>query len=165
MSVTIKRIKAVRYFARRHHAALRRWPVAALVLIAIFASVGSLRLPPRDSLSHSARLAASGAPKSCDLGTIAAGGKCDAELRLFNACDRVIEIARVRTSCPCVQVTLLEHRIGPRQPVIARVRLDLAQEPEFVGGLCPEIEFLDAAGRSLFVRTLNATVVRRPMRP
>lgn len=162
MSSTIKRNQIFSYLAGLFsRAALTTWPAAALLLIAMLVSLGSVRSPPRDSPPF----AATEGSKSCDLGRITAGGAREAELRLVNASSSVIEIARVRTSCPCIQVTLLEHRIGPRQTAVARVRLDLAQEPEFVGGLCPEIEFLDAAGRSLFVRTVNATVVRPGIEP
>lgn len=103
-------------------------------------------------------------PTSVDLGTISAGGEAKARLRLTNSSDSWIEIADVQTSCDCLSVELAERRIPPHHGVEANARLDLSGEPEFTGGLCPEIRLFDAAGREAFCYTVNANVVTKVAR-
>lgn len=97
-----------------------------------------------------------------DFGQIAAGGRAMASFQLENNSTSSLEIAKVRISCSCLRIELDECAIGPHGAVTVHGAIDLSDEPEFSGGLCPEVEFLDASGRPLFSRSFRATVGRSP---
>jgi len=107
-------------------------------------------------------LIAEGASASVDLGTVVAGGRAAARLRFTNGCDSWIEISRVPTSCPCLTVELANVRIAPHGTMHATARIDLSDDPEFVGGLCPEFQCFDAFGKERFVGSVAVQVVAEP---
>lgn len=117
------------------------------------ALVGSLQPSPQ---SPTAAQPSSG--PIVDLGTIAAGGQAEARLHLVNSTGLSIEIASVETSCPCVSVELAEWRIDPGDKVEAVARIDLFDEPEFRGGLCPQVLFFDTEGQVSFDVNLKLQV-------
>lgn len=96
-------------------------------------------------------------PQLIDLGSVACGGSAEARFDVINSGDSPIEIVRVETSCGCVSVKLLERTIAPHRSVAAIMRLNLSNDPDFEGGLCPEIRLFDNAGRVAF--TFVAKVV------
>jgi hypothetical protein len=103
-------------------------------------------------------------PSVIDVGTIAAGGSAESELTLTNSTDVPISIARVRTSCECVSVVPSASRIESHKTQKVVAHIDLSDEPDFTGGLGPDIEFLDAAQQTRFRFTLRAAV-RPPVAP
>lgn len=98
-----------------------------------------------------------GGLRSIDLGTIRRGGSAEARFRITNDSRAAMEIAEIQTSCPCLTVELAQRRIAPHETVDAVVRLNLADEPEFVGALSPGIRCFNAQGEQCcaFVVSLN----------
>lgn len=147
--------------------------VIAFFQTRLWALAGLPTIPPRSALSsiHEKRAAqparvlrcsiGGGTPALIDLGTIVAGGRAEAPLWLANDSDSPIDIGRVRTNCPCIRVELDERRIGRHQRVRATVQLDLSDDPEFTGGLCPEFCVLDSVGRERLTCTAHAAVVSK----
>ncbi|OYV90486.1 MAG: hypothetical protein B7Z73_06060 [Planctomycetia bacterium 21-64-5] len=107
-------------------------------------------------------------PTSFNLGSIRAGSAAEARIPLTNGANSWIEIANVHASCPCLSVLMAERRIAPRRTMYVTVRIDLVDEPDFTGGLCPELQLFDSNGRQLFLLAVNCDVVRenyeRPVR-
>ncbi|MGH7192844.1 MAG: DUF1573 domain-containing protein [Candidatus Saccharimonadales bacterium] len=121
------------------------------------AAMETSRLPSPALVLMAARL--SNDDSSIDLGTITAGTETEKTIRLRNSSNSPIEIHHVRTSCPCLTIVLTDRTIAPQQTAYAIVRIHMGDEPEFTGGLCPEMQLLDAAGRVLFLRTVRVKVV------
>lgn len=158
----------------------KRAPIAAVPLVACFAvAIGAGALQLLSRREPTVRFASGddglhvGTPSRpalrdpsqssvIDFGQIAAGGRAKASFQLENDSMSALEVAKIRTSCNCLRVELDECAIGPHGAVTAHGTIDLSDEPEFSGGLCPEAEFLDASGRSLFSRSFRATVGRSP---
>ncbi len=63
-----------------------------------------------------------------------------------NSSDRVIVIAQVESSCPCVTAIGLPIRIDPGGHDEITLKVDSTQEPEFRGGLAVEMAGLDEGG-------------------
>lgn len=97
--------------------------------------------------------------RSIKLASMPVAGVAESWLRLSNRACGWVEIARITTSCPCLSVRLAERKIAPRQSVDVIVQIDLSSEPEFEGGLCPEVRFFGPDGEELFAWVLDVNVV------
>lgn len=95
-------------------------------------------------------------------GRIVAGDRAQRDFVLSNDSEAAIQIATVRTSCECLRVDLTNRTVRPHEAVTAQATIDLSDEPDFSGGFCPEVEFLDGSGQVLFVREFRANVVPEP---
>lgn len=143
--------------------------VIAFTLLMAAAFAGAFRLlsdgrevASRSVAGRAPSSSARGESRSIDLGTIQCGGRAKARFRLTNDSDSEIEIVEARTSCSCLRVELTARRIAPNEAAEGMVTLDLADEPGFTGGLCPELELLDATRRARFNCTVTAKVVSVP---
>lgn len=101
--------------------------------------------------------------ESVEFVRLVAGGCAETRLALCNLSESSVEIAEIWTSCPCVTVKLTERRIMPRKTVEACVHVDLSDDRDFTGWLSPEIRFLSASGRPLFVRELRLEIDGEPL--
>lgn len=67
--------------------------------------------------------------------------------------------ARVESSCPCVAVAPAAFEVAPGGSVALAVARDLADEPDFRGGLAVEVVGRAADGRALGIARVAATVL------
>jgi hypothetical protein len=92
-------------------------------------------------------------PQQLDLGAISQGGRREQTFWLTNRGSSLIEVATVKTTCPCVRVELADNVIGPSERIPCRTILDLGEEKDFVGNLGMEvIGFTPAGHRAFFLR-------------
>jgi hypothetical protein len=108
-----------------------------LFLTLAVASLSGCNQPAEFKASESAARAAllSVSPDFLDLGTIPQGGKVEAEVTLHNGGTEPIEITGSRSSCKCFTITPETDYVEPGQRVRAAVKIDLADEPKFIGKL------------------------------
>jgi hypothetical protein len=69
-----------------------------------------------------------------------------------------VDVARIETSCDCLDIRLPRRVIGPSEKVLARASLDLTKEPDFLGGLAIEVKGVTSSGTVAFSLVVNVTV-------
>ncbi|MGC8639443.1 MAG: DUF1573 domain-containing protein [Isosphaeraceae bacterium] len=74
-------------------------------------------------------------PDPISLGVLSPGEGAEALASVRNIGARTVVVARVETSCPCVQVSQLPIRLGDGQTASLRILFDPSKEPGFCGGL------------------------------
>ncbi len=84
-----------------------------------------------------------------DLGLVALAGRVDEVIALKNRGTTAVTISRVETSCDCLRVSLSEREVAAGGFVAARVMLDLAGEPDFIGNLQADVVGYSASGERL----------------
>jgi hypothetical protein len=70
-----------------------------------------------------------------DLGTVERRGHREMTVWLRNNGTKTVEVAEIRTSCECFQVTLEKKSIAPGERIRASLKVDFAEEPSFSGQL------------------------------
>jgi hypothetical protein len=89
-------------------------------------------------------------------------GACGVEFfSVTNRSATAISVARIKSSCECAEVKLSRSTIGPGETVTGLATLDLAQSPDFVGGLAAEIAAHRSSGAELFRVEVRAEVIPR----
>jgi hypothetical protein len=74
-------------------------------------------------------------PAKLDLGALAKGGNASTTFWLHNPTERTVNIEEVRTSCDCLDVSMDAKTIFPGQKIIACAKIDLSDDPTFLGKL------------------------------
>jgi hypothetical protein len=74
-------------------------------------------------------------PRQLDFGVVPSGGLAEARFTLRNPGANTVQVGEITASCGCFRVVLNNTVIGPGETTEATARLDLAEEPDFVGRL------------------------------
>ncbi len=143
--------------------ALGRWGAGALALLFLgislcgcdnsVAAPGSQSIPAQFDLIPDGFLRPSS--KRIDLGTVRQRGQRRQTFALSNPTGYPVEVANLHTSCPCLEIELEPRVVKPSQTVIAVLKLDLNEEPDFVGYLAMEAEGRTADGDLAFAVELH----------
>jgi hypothetical protein len=96
--------------------------------------------------------------KIVDFGIVAQRGRKQAEIALTNRTSTALEVANIHTSCPCLVVQLARQQVGPSETVSAKIDLNFADEPDFVGHLRLEVEGRTPDGRLAVSVDVRVTV-------
>lgn len=102
------------------------------------------------------RLAVS--PAAVELGSVQQGERRAFTMHLRNPHDKPVTIDYVRSSCPCLEPRGLPWLVSPGNEQIREFELDLAREPEFVGGLVIGLHGQTAGGGVGFSAQVSVTV-------
>jgi hypothetical protein len=94
-------------------------------------------------------------PEEFNAGELRPNSKAFGDLRLSNPGPNPVEIRRIRTSCPCLTITLDKLALAPGESIRAKMTLDLSREPDFRGGLLIEAVGEDAEGELAFSVSLR----------
>jgi len=143
-------------------------PFLASALLAIGCGISADGAPESSSTARYYAARPAPAHRTClvpstahlDLGRVQAGGITESIVYLANQSPRDIEIAKLEVGCECISFKLPCRDIAAGERVAAEVRLNLAREPEFVGGLSIDVRGLDADGAERFSLVVVATVAR-----
>lgn len=120
------------------------WPLATLVR-----SLARNPSSPRSadpSGSHPLEIG----PDPLSFGSLRPGISAKEEVTVRNRGMAPIDIERVETSCPCLEVAPLPLRIGPGQNGRLMMRFNPAEEPDFRGRLSVEVAGYGPNGRIAF---------------
>lgn len=94
-------------------------------------------------------------------GTLAKGATAVRELMIVNRTGGPWDIRQIGASCDCVRLSAVPTVVPADDSFFTEVRLDLTEDPEFVGGLAPELVARDANGIELFVIVIRAKIEAR----
>jgi hypothetical protein len=150
-------------------ALLFRWlrrgvAVAGLFLVGCNDGFGQPRLKEPQSAPEDKQLMV-GLPalhrQTLDLGVVSQRGQKQETVWLTNGTNEPVEVAGVQTSCPCLKVDIKQRLIGALEKVSARVLLDLAGEPDFVGNLGIDVNGVKDTGKIAFAFVVNVQVHRQ----
>src|SRR5262249_30076558 len=75
-----------------------------------------------------------------DFGTLPQGGRHEATFSLHNPGPTAVEVATIKTSCPCFRVSLPANVVLPGTEVTATATVDFAEDPDFTGSLAMDAE-------------------------
>jgi hypothetical protein len=70
-----------------------------------------------------------------DFGTLPKGGHGEITVSLHNASGDFTHASDIRTSCDCLKVILDKQYVEPGETVLAKVKVDFKEDPEFSGRL------------------------------
>ncbi len=96
--------------------------------------------------------------KSVELGIVPQAGREQETFSISNAGSNVVEIAKVETSCDCLDVELSRRIAKPGEKLLGVVKLDLAKEPGFTGNLAIEVKGLAKTGELAFSVSVLVTI-------
>jgi hypothetical protein len=106
---------------------------------------------PADATRASrARASALECPGTTNLGKVRPGVAVTVPFEVHNRGREPIEVARIETSCECVQVLPPSARVEPSGSFNFSLKCDAVRDDGFRGRLAVDINGFDAAGRSLF---------------
>lgn len=99
-------------------------------------------------------------PSVLNLEYFRVGGKRDGQVILQNATEREIAIARVTSSCPCVNVRVGRMPLAIRRDgrAVLELNFDHGQEPDFRGVLLVNVEGFDQSSRRVLHFRVRASV-------
>lgn len=101
-------------------------------------------------------------PALVEFGEIEPGKSASAKIRIINGTNKPFIVSRTTTSCPCLALEPRTPRLEPGETVDAELRLDMAYEPRFTGGLLMTVSVFDGDGERAL--SLSAKVrVKRPL--
>jgi hypothetical protein len=82
-----------------------------------------------------------------NLGVIVQGESSQINQWVINHTEKPITVAKIYTSCGCMEAQLSELEIAPSQKVFATFKYDGIKEPDFAGSLEIEVTFAESSGR------------------
>ena len=85
-----------------------------------------------------------------DLGVVAPSGRKSANFSLTNNGRANIELATIKTTCPCLRVNCPGKVIAPGATMQLEMDLDMREEPGFSGGLRIEVNGRTVDGQAAF---------------
>ena len=96
--------------------------------------------------------------QTIDLGIVPQAGREQETFSLTNPTAEPVQIARIESSCDCLEIRLLATEVPPAGKVLAQARLDLSKEPEFIGSLAIQVNGLTGSGVVAFSIVINVSV-------
>jgi len=93
-----------------------------------------------------------------NLGIVQRGGKRAVVTWLRNAGDHPVVLGKLKPSCGCVSVKILDSEIRPRNKIPALIVFDASQEPDFTGSLAVLVSIVDDAGRETVAGKVSVEV-------
>lgn len=115
----------------------------------------------QDPKAHLLLLDAS--PSRVDMGEVALGGRKQSTFSLTNPGSQAVELAKIESSCPCLIVDV-PSRIAPGEQVVGCAKLDLRDDPNFIGDVAIEIKGWTSAGKLAFFVTADVYVPHKSER-
>lgn len=97
-------------------------------------------------------------PKSQDLGTLIRRGKRNYEVTVRNCTTRALRIEKIEVTCNCMTVEPQQVVLAPGEAVQLTVRVDLNDEPDFIGKLLLGIRGIAYTGE-VFESTATVSVI------
>lgn len=82
-----------------------------------------------------------------DFGGLRQGEIAETEIEIYNPTNEAVSIVDIRPSCPCLSLDLQTRSLEAGIRCTAKVRLDLSQEPDFVGDMEGTLEGRAADGK------------------
>lgn len=101
-------------------------------------------------------------PDRVVFGVVEQGGRRQRRFSLINHGTVLVTIAKIETSCSCVEVRLPHFTLLPGETVEAVAQLDLASDTQFTGNLGVEIEGFTQDGLPAFAAVAEIKVRVRP---
>lgn len=96
-----------------------------------------------------------------DLGDIVQGGQIQHAFQIRNDSRALVEVAAIKTSCPCANIRLEHANVPASQFLAGNVILDLRQKPDYTGDLAIEAKGVTGRGRIAFVLLILSRVQPR----
>jgi len=131
----------------------------------LFALGGCVKEQPARGVASAGSVEPAGAPRpalrtvaTVDLGLVGMGGRAEEVIAIENDGAAAQAISRIETSCDCLKVSLSRRDLVPGALTAARVALDFAAEPEFVGELLGGVTAYGPSGQRLFGFKVRALV-------
>jgi Protein of unknown function (DUF1573) len=97
-------------------------------------------------------------PAKVEFGIVRAGQVLESPIAVTNRGGSTVRLDALVTSCSCSEVTLAQTSIGPGETVPGVVRLDLKQEPDFIGDLDVTVQGRDEGGQAILKFSVEVTV-------
>jgi Protein of unknown function (DUF1573) len=110
-----------------------------------------------DSLQSSAQLLRI-SPDPIDLGALSPGKRVETEIALMNVQEHSVQLASIRTSCPCIRISGSPLQVAPRDSATLALVFDPTEDPDFRGSLSVEVTGLGADGDVVFRTVVKLTV-------
>jgi Protein of unknown function (DUF1573) len=104
-------------------------------------------------------------PGLISLGTLGPGQTASGSFELQNRGTLPVEVARVETSCPCLEVGPAAMEIAPGGSAALTTRFNPAAEPDFRGRLAIEVAGRDRSGQPTFRARVRVEVGEAPSGP
>lgn len=98
-------------------------------------------------------------PEAIDLGKLPPRTRVEKVIPIRNATDSPLEVATIRTTCPCLTIHINEPIIPPSGTVSAHAVLDLRDEPNFTGDLGIEVTATTEGGKVDLLACVKVKVV------
>jgi hypothetical protein len=89
-------------------------------------------------------------------------GRHEINFWLSNLGQIAVEVAEVRTSCDCFEITLEQKVVPPGGKVAGRAKVDFAQDPQFAGSLRLEGQGTTKGQKLAFAIYADVEVKRSP---
>ncbi len=99
--------------------------------------------------------------RTMDLGIVLQAGSEQERFELTNPGSELVRVTRVSSSCPCLMLEPIPLEVPPGGSLPVLARLDLASEPQFIGGLSIAVAGYTPVGELAFNLTVEATVRQR----
>ncbi len=96
--------------------------------------------------------------KTIDLGFVPQAGQEQETFSLSNTGTKPVDIAKIETSCDCLELRFPRRTIGPSEKILVRAKLDLTKEPQFLGGLGIVLKGQTCAGETVFFALVTVPV-------
>jgi hypothetical protein len=97
-------------------------------------------------------------PAVVDFGNVLQASQNETTVWLTNATSEPIEVAELRTSCPCLDIDFSPRMIAPGERRAASVLLDLNRELRFAGDVEIQVQGIAATRRIAFALVVRANV-------
>jgi hypothetical protein len=98
-------------------------------------------------------------PAIVDLGNVPQASQNETTVWLTNVTSEPIEVADIRTSCPCLEIDFSPRMLAPGERRAARVLLDLNGEHPFAGDIEIQIQGIAVSRQMAFALVVRADVV------
>jgi hypothetical protein len=87
-------------------------------------------------------------------------GRKESSFSLTNPTNEPVEIAKIESSCHCLEIELPKKVLSPSEQLSARVLLDLSGEAHFTGKLSIEVKGKTPGGATAFFVKWRVEVTR-----
>ena len=93
-----------------------------------------------------------------ELGVVVQGGYESEYFFLMNTTSSNVEIARIESSCSCLNIELSNTLLSAGRNTMAQVHVDFASDDSFVGDLAMEAKGITSTGTVAFILSIHVTV-------
>ena len=128
---------------------ISRWPLSIVVVMSVGCSGTAMQAPAEVAQSRrsaEATTATNLTARTIRLEPVVQGGRATGGTTLRNDRKGPLDVAEIRTSCECLSVSLPKRVFAPGEDIQLKLRFDFQDEPEFVGGLCADVQAFDSRG-------------------